>query len=302
MCPCKRRLACYICSACHALSCQLCGRLVASPAICVCKQCGGLCSDYGEFLTTRATQADKNAPLAIGDLISALCFPFQDLITNLGLASIYGALLYSVPYLGFSGVGLFFGLLGLPPFLLANTFMIGFNIRVISLVEQGRSDSRNALGTSEMLADLGETVAIAAGVMLVTSTPFLVSILWSEVPALFGWLGIVWFFLYYPLALVVATSTNNFWAIINPLHGVREVQKYPAVYGKLFVFYLLVFGIMCAVVVIAIVMVVRAVSDSPSLGVLPIFILLMTVLGILIFYGNLVMSYMVGRVMFKEIT
>lgn len=176
--------------------------------------------------------------------------------------------------------------------------MIGFNLRVINRVETGRLDSKNLFDTSEMLADLGEIVAISCGILLITLGPYLISLLFA--PSVVSWLAFGWMIFYYPLALMTAASTNSFWATINPLNGFGEIQTHKSTYPKLFFFYVIICAVVGGLVLTVLVKFVQSLSSSPILALLPIFIVLMMVLGSLVFYSNLTVSYLIGRIKFKE--
>lgn len=178
-CSCNSSFPSYICLSCHALFCRDCARLVGIPSACVCQACGSLCSDYSKFLQKQTILADKTAPYNFEDLKAALRFPLQDFSTNFGLGLIYGALLFAVPYLALSGVGIFFALAGVIPAFVAIGLLFGCNLRVIEAVEAGRVESKNPLDASEMLADLGETVALSCGILLVALMPYLMSLLFT---------------------------------------------------------------------------------------------------------------------------
>jgi hypothetical protein len=207
-----------------------------------------------------------------------------------------------MPYLAFSGIGVYFGILGVIPALLANSFMIGFNLRVISAVESGISENKNILDTSELLADLGETVALGCGVLLITVVPFLLSFTPALNSSIFRWVTFGWMIFYYPLALVVAATTGSFWATINPSNGFRELLKHTSGYQKFFTFYLLICAVAGGIVLTALRKTSQLLAGSPIFSLLPVFILLMITLGPLIFYSNLVVAYLAGRVKFKGST
>lgn len=298
ICSCKSSFPTYICSSCHTLFCHNCAKLVGIPSSCLCKVCGSLCSDYKKFVQKQSALADKAAPFGSEDFKSALRYPFQEFYTNSGLALIYGALLYSVPYLGFSGPGVLFGVLGIIPALIANSLLFSFNLRVINAVETRRLSSKNVLDTTEIIADLGETVALCCGILFITVMPYLVSSLLMR--GIVSRLALCWMIFYYPLALMVAASSKSFWATINPASGLEEIQLHKSVYPKFFFFYILICVTVGALVLTVLAKFLQSISGSPTLALLPIFIVLMMVLGSLIFYSNLVLSYLIGRMRFKE--
>jgi hypothetical protein len=301
-CSCRANLPTYICSSCHTLFCSDCANLIGIPSTAVCRNCGSLCFDYQTVLQHQINRAERDSPLGIEDFKSALRFPLRNFSRNLGRALVYGALLYSVPYLGFSGIGLYFGILGVIPALLANCFMIGFNLRVINAVEIGKSENKSILDTIEMLADLGETVALGCGVLLITVVPFLLSFTFALNLAIFRWVTFGWMILYYPLALVVAATTGSFGATINPSNGIREILMYRSGYQKFFTFYLFVCAVTGGIVLTALRATSESLAGSPIVSLLPVFIVLMMFLGSMIFYSNLVVSYLAGRVKFKVST
>lgn len=299
-CSCRASLPTYICSSCHTLFCRDCAKLIGIPPIAVCRDCGSLCFDYQAVRQQQINKAERDSPLGIEDLRSALRLPLRNFPRNLGRALIYGALQYSMPYLAFSGIGVYFGMLGIIPALLANSFMIGFNLRVISAVENGISENKDVLDTSEMLADLGETVALGCGVLLITVVPFLLAFTLALNPSIFRWVTFGWMIFYYPLALVVAATTGSFWAAINPSNGIREILMHTSGYQKFFTYYLLICAVTGGIVLTALIKTSELLAGSPIFSLPPVFIVLMMLLGPLIFYSNLVIAYLAGRVKFKK--
>lgn len=261
--------------------------------------CGSLCTSYKEFLQKQIVRTDKATPFGVEDFKAALRFPLHNFFANLMLALVYGALLYSIPYLGFSGVGVLFGLLGVLPALIANSFMLGWDLRIINAVESRRLESTDVLDASEMLADLGETVALSCAILLIVGAPFLINLLFASDVPLIHWLSLGWAIFYYPLALTVAASSNSFWATINPLHGLEVIQTHKTVYPKFFLLYVLICAVIGGLVIGALVKFLQSISGSPGIVLLPIFIALMMVLGSVVFYSNLVISYLLGRMLFK---
>jgi hypothetical protein len=300
VCSCNSPFPSYICPSCHTLFCRNCAKLVGIPASCICRACDALCSDYSKFLQKQSALAEKATPFGIEDFKAALSFPFQEFSTNLGLALIYGALLFATPYLGLSGVGMFFGIGGFIPALIGNGLLLNCNVRIIRAVESGRSESKHLLDASEMLADLGETVALSCGILFITLAPYLLSLLLTRNAPFLQWSGFGWMLFYYPLALNVAAATNSFWGIINPLRGFEIIKAHRSIYPKFFFFYLLISATVGGLVLIPLVKFLQSISGSPVIALLPIFIILMILLGSVVFYGNLVIAYLVGRMEFKE--
>lgn len=268
--------------------------------MCICRSCGSLCSDYQEFLRRQIFLADKNSPYGLDDFKAALCFPLQELSTNLGLALTYGALLFAVPYLGISRIGLFFAIAGLIPGLVATGLLFGCNLRIINAVTAGRQESKYLLDASEMLADLGETATLSCGILLISLIPYLLSIRFASGLVQVQWLGVGWMLFYYPVALMVAASTNGFWETLNPLNGLEVIHLHKAVYAKFFSFYLFLSVASGGLAITILVEVLQSISGSSLVALLPIFTLLMMVLGSLIFYANLAIAYSIGRMQFKE--
>lgn len=299
-CSCNSLVPSYICSSCHTLFCQNCAKLIGIPASCICKVCGCLCTGYAEFLQKQSVRADQATPFGVEDLKAALHFPLYNFFANLLLALVYGALLYSIPYLGFSGVGVLFGLLGVIPALIANSFMLGLGLRVINAVGSRRLNSTNVIDASETLADLGETVALSCAILLIVSAPLLISLLFAPDVPLIHWLSLGWAIFYYPLALSVAASSNSFWSTINPLDGLEVIRTHKTIYPKFFLLYVLICAIAGGLVIGAFVKFLQAISNSPGIVLLPIFIALMMILGSVVFYSNLVISFLLGRMLFKE--
>jgi hypothetical protein len=172
-------------------------------------------------------------------------------------------------------------------------------VRVINAVESGNPESQDVLDASEMLADLGGVVALSCGILLVTLAPYLLTSRFASDLPLIQWLVFGWMVFYYPLALFVAASTNSFFETINPLNGLEIVKAHKSFY-KFFFFYILISILIGGLVLVTLIKLLQSVSGSPTIVLLPIFVVLMMILGSLVFYSNLVVSYLIGRIKFKE--
>lgn len=300
VCSCGCAGPAYICRSCRTLFCHDCAKLIGTPSSCICKLCDSLCTDYKGFLDRQLFLVDQTSPYSIEDLKAALRFPLQQRSANLGLALVFGGLLFAVPYLGISRVGLFFAIAGLIPAIVAIGLLFSCNLRIISAVGSGRRESRNLLDASEMLADVGATAALSCAILIVVLVPFLLTLRFAANVSVVQWLGIGWMIFSYPLALMGAASTNSFWETINPLHGIELIQAHKTFYPKFFSFYLFISFVVGGLVILVLVKFLQSIAGSPLFTLLPMFVVLMMVLGSLVFYANLAIAYLIGRMQFKE--
>ena len=289
----------FICTACHTLFCHQCAKLIGIPSVCVCTECGSLCAPYQGFLRNQIIQADKDSTFGIADFKSALRFPFHECHTYLGLAVIYGALLFSFPFLFVSAIGLTFSVLGILPALMATCLLFGCNLRVINVVKMRGHGTKGVLDTSEMLADIGEIVASSCGILLSTMLPLLICLLFARRAPIGVWIAVGWLFFYYPPALILAASAHNLWEIINPLNGLKVIRAYQSGYSKFFIYYFVTSALVWGLIGTTFVDLLKSLSGNPVIAFLPISVVLMVILGAIVFYWNLIISYMIGRMEYK---
>jgi hypothetical protein len=148
--------------------------------------------------------------------------------------------------------------------------------------------------------------SLSAAILLVTTGPLLLS--WrfaSNHPPVLA-LALCWLLCYYPLAVLVAGETQLFTATINPLTGLKAIGRIGGSYWKLFLMYLGLMGLTGAVGGTLLILVIPhhlltgfGVIWLPVLNLL-IFLPLSIVLGLLVFYTNIVIAFLIGRTLFKS--
>jgi len=106
--------------------------------------------------------------------------------------------------------------------------------------------------------------------------------------------------------VLVAGETQRFTATINPLTGLKAISRIGGSYWRLFLIYLSLVGLIGAICG-AILMVMIPYDLLTGLGTiwlpvisLLIFLPLSIVLGLLIFYTNIVIAFLIGRALFKS--
>ena len=298
-------LPAYICKACRTPFCRDCTKVVGPETCSICALCGSLCLPYEEVRQKITQLADRRSGFGWHDLKLALRYPFQEPVTLSITALIYGACHGFLPYLGAPGYGYLLAGIGLLPALLANAFMFGCMTLVINHIAAGRLSYRRVFDLTSLLADPQEMFSLSTAIMLVTTGPLLLS--WrfaSNHPPVLA-LALCWLLCYYPLAVLVAGETQLFTATINPLTGLNAISRIGGSYWKLFLMYLGLIGLTGALG--GTILIVTIPHDLlTGLGViwLPvlnlfIFLPLSIVLGLLVFYTNIVIAFLIGRTLFK---
>jgi len=296
----------YICAACRTHFCRDCTKVIGVGAGSICALCGSLCLPYEEVRQKIKQLADRRSGFGWHDLKLALRYPFQEPVTLSITAVIYGACHVLLPYLAAPGYGYLLAGIGLLPTLVANVVMFGFMTSAIDHIAAGRQSYKHVFDLTSLLADLQEILSLSTAIMLVTTGPLLLS--WrfaSNHPPVLA-LALCWLLCYYPLAVLVAGETQRFTATINPLTGLKAISRIGGSYWKLFLMYLGLIGLTGALGG-AILMVMIPYDLLTGLGTiwlpvinLLIFLPLSIVLGLLIFYTNIVIAFLIGRALFKS--
>ena len=251
------------------------------------------------------SQADRRSRFGWHDLKLALRYPFQQPVTLSITAVIYGACHVLLTYLAAPGYGYLLAGIGLLPTLVANAVMFGFMTAAIDHIAAGRLGYKHVFDLTSLLADLQETLSLSTAILLVTTGPLLLSWRFASNHPPVVILALCWLLCYYPLAVLVAGETQLFTATINPLTGLKAISRIGGSYWKLFLMYLGLIGL-TAMIAVAILMVTIPHNLLTGLGViwLPvlnlfIFLPLSIVLGLLVFYTNIVIAFLIGRTLFK---
>ena len=296
----------YICAACRTPFCRECTKVIGVGAGSICALCGSLCLPYGEVRQKITQLADRRAAFGWHDLKLALRYPFQQPVTLSITGVIYGACHLLLPYLAAPGYGYLLAGIGLLPTLAANTVMFGYMTAAIDHVAAGRLSYQHVFDLTSLLADLQEMLSLSTAIILVTTGPLLLSWRFASDHPLIVILALCWLLCYYPLAVLVAGDTQRFTATINPLTGLKAISRIGDSYWKLFLMYLGLIGLTGAIVVTILIVTIPH-NLLTGLGViwlpvisLVIFLPLSIVLGLLIFYMNIVIACLIGRTLFKS--
>ena len=295
----------YICKACRTPFCRDCTKVVGHETCSVCALCGSLCLPYEEVREKMTLLADRRSGFGWRDLKLALRYPLQEPVTLSITALIYGACHVYLPYLAAPGYGYLLAGIGLLPALIANALMFGCMTLVINHIAAGRLRSKLFFDLTSLLADPLETFSLSTAIMLVTTGPLVLSWRFASNLGPVLALALCWLLCYYPLAVLVAGETQLFTATINPLSGLNAIRRIGGNYWKLFLMYLGLIGLTGALggaILIAMV----PLNLLTGLGTiwlpvinLLIFLPLSIVLGLLIFYTNIVIAFLIGRTLFK---
>jgi hypothetical protein len=296
----------YICKACRTPFCRDCTKVVGPQTCSICALCGSLCLPYDEVRQKMIQLADRRSGFGWHDLKLALRYPFREPVTLSITAVIYGASHVMLPYLAAPGYGYLLAGIGLLPVLVVNAVMFGCMTLVISHIAAGRLSYKRVFDLTSLLADPQEMFSLSAAILLVTTGPLLLS--WrfaSNHPAVLA-VALCWLLCYYPLAVLVAGETQLFTATINPLTGLKAIGRIGGSYWKLFLMYLGLMGLTGAVGGTLLILVIPhhllmglGVIWLPVLNLL-VFLPLSIVLGLLVFYTNIVIAFLIGRILFKS--
>ncbi|MBV9960511.1 MAG: hypothetical protein JO360_18935, partial [Acidobacteria bacterium] len=135
-----------------------------------------------------------------------------------------------------------------------------------------KSDKKSDAGVGAMMLILG----LSGGVL-----------------ALFG-LALAWAIFYYPMALLVAGYTEDFWAVVNPVVGLDTIRRMGMNYVKAFFMYLVVEVV--GIVMMAFFFIALSPFNMPFVGNLPA--LFMS--GISTFWSSMVVAVILGFALFKS--
>lgn len=111
--------------------------------------------------------------------------------------------------------------------------------------------------------------------------------------ALFG-VALAWAIFYYPMALLVAGYTEDFWAVVNPMVGLDTIRRMGMNYVKAFFMYL--FVEIVGLIMMGIFFIVLSPFNMPFVGNLPA--LFMS--GISTFWSSMVVAVILGFALFKS--
>jgi hypothetical protein len=295
----------YICKACRTPFCRDCTKVVGPETCSICALCGSLCLPYEDVRQKITQLADRRSGFGYHDLKLALRYPFQEPVTLSITAVIYGACHVFLPYLAAPGYGYLLAGIGLLPALVANVVMFGCMTLVINHIAAGRLSYKRVFDLTSLLADPQEMFSLSTAIMLVTTGPLLLSWRFALNHPAVLLLALCWLLCYYPLAVLVAGETQLFTATINPLTGLHAIIRIGGNYWKLFLMYLGLIGLTGALGgAILIVTIPHDLLTGLGTIWLPvvnllIFLPLSIVLGLLIFYMNIVISFLIGRTLFK---
>ena len=148
--------------------------------------------------------------------------------------------------------------------------------------------------------------SLSTAIMLVTTGPLLLSWRFASNHPPVVILALCWLLCYYPVAVLVAGDTQRFTATINPLTGLNAISRIGGSYWKLFLMYLGLIGLTGALGgTILIVTIPHDLLTGLGTIWLPVinlltFLPLSIVLGLLIFYTNIVIAFLIGRALFKS--
>lgn len=106
--------------------------------------------------------------------------------------------------------------------------------------------------------------------------------------------ALLWAFFYYPMALIVAGYTEDFWAVVNPMVGFDTIKRMGWTYGKVFLMYAAVQ--LFAVVAGLIVSYALSAFDMPLVGNIPA----RFIEGGINFYTGLVIAALLGLALYKS--
>jgi hypothetical protein len=159
--------------------------------------------------------------------------------------------------------------------------------------EEVRQAHARLNGTADLtgVGNVGETAAAADDGLVRTIVGRLAGRLW-----LIGLLlvALVWAFFYYPMALIVAGYTEDFWSVVNPAVGFDTIRRMGWNYVKVFLMYAVVsfFGFVASLIVSY----ALSAFNMPLVGNVPA----RFVEGGINFYTSLVIAAALGLALYKS--
>jgi hypothetical protein len=310
----------YICTECGTAFCKDCAKLVGIATNAICQLCGSLCHTYTQATEKARILLDQKAPFSFSDLKAALVYPGEYIFQLFFISFIYSA-------------ALMVGLFGFPfGSVIANGMLFLCTSAVIKRIMTGDLEKSPLFDLTAVLAEPIAPAFIGLALLIVTTGPYeliqfgtvvydslkgqeglVLAVVFSKYHTyfypIFSWptiAAILWVVCYYPVALLVAGVTENFWAVVNPIVGIHTVQKMGKMVKPVFLYYLIVCAIGLPPAAIM-AMWVRPFMVSIFVGamMMPLinFIILMFVGTIVLFpviYTNVAIAYLLGRAIFKS--
>ncbi|HZS45080.1 MAG TPA: hypothetical protein VFC63_08265 [Blastocatellia bacterium] len=282
-----------VCASCQLPFCYDCVKSVGIPSAYVCKVCGSNCLPFKDVLEKLKLLLDQRTPFGRSDFKMALAFPFQEPAVFLLLSIVYGATLYTVPFLWSSSPIVLWGVLGFLPAFVSTSVLLGCASKIIDRVEQGRTDSKGLLDTVSLLATVPD--------IAVRGLALLASLLWPAIlAASLKWpaditacVSVIWAILYYPLALGVVTLKQSPWSAINPLAGLRVLIQMGSNSA----------GFMARYARVAIVagglLSILKIKIAPEGFNLIASVFFAVPLGLVVSYASAITAFLLGRALFK---
>lgn len=304
----------YICTECGKAFCRECANLVTTGVNAVCQFCGSLCHTYKDATEKAKILLDQNTEFGKADFKAALDFPLGYSMQLLIISAICSFCLV----IGFFGFPL--------ASVLANTIMYYVTSVVIKNTMVGNLEEA-IFDLSSLLAQPINPLLMGLGLQLVTTGPYELvhfltvvqgeinapTIVFSKYSAFFYPIfsvftipTILWVIFYYPIALLIAGITDSFKALVNPLVGLNTIKKIGKPFRHFFLSYLkvclIVFPLIIPITLMirpVIVFVVGAAMFIPFLNIFAV-ILVGALLMIPVVYANVMIAYLLGRIVFKS--
>lgn len=310
----------YICTECGTAFCAECAKLVGTGLNAICQLCGSLCHTYLQATEKARILIDQKAPFNLSDLKDALAYPGEHILQLFFITAIYSA-------------GLMVGLFGFPfGSIAANGILFLCTSTVIRRIMTGDLEKGPLFDLTAVLAEPTGPAFIGLALLIVTTGPYeliqfgtvvydslkgdeglVLRVVFSKYHAYFypvfslpALAALLWVIFYYPVALLVAGVTENFWAVINPVVGIHTVQKMGKATKPVFLYYLAICAIgLPPVAIMAMFVRPMMVSMFVGSGMLPLvnFVVLLLVSTIILFpviYTNVAIAYLLGRAIFKS--
>ncbi|HQR40521.1 MAG TPA: hypothetical protein PLF26_19215 [Blastocatellia bacterium] len=284
----------YLCQGCGASLCTQCVKRFGSSGG-VCTMCGELVQPIVEARQKMNLSAARSSGFGLNDFFLAVQYPLKDPLGLAVTAVVYGIL----------------SLFGIYGRFIALAILFGYITNAIRRVAMGRYDDGPAPDLSDPSDLIFETGVLGLGIGIVVFGPLVAVILFGisafdefsyQALATTG-IGVLiafgWAVFYYPMALLVAGYTNDFWSVINPLVGLATMQKMGFTYLKAFIMCLVVYGIQFAILLL-----LQPIGPAFSIGGTIMegigYLVEKILAGAVWFFASMVMAAILGFAIFKK--
>ena len=287
-------MARYLCQGCGSALCTQCVKRFGSSGG-VCTMCGELVKPITEAKQKATLSAARSSGFGLRDFFLAVQYPLKDPLGLIVTSIVYGIL----------------SLFGIYGKIIAAAILFGYMTNAIRRVAMGKYEDGPAPDLSDPSDLIFESGVIGLGIGIVTFGPMIAVVLFGlsafdefSVTALASTgigllIALGWAVFYYPMALLVAGYTNDFWSVINPLVGIATMGKMGLTYLKAFIMCLVVYGVQFVILLM-----LQPIAPAFSMGGTIMegigYLVEKILAGAVWFFASMVMAAILGFAIFKK--